>query len=54
MTCRPRIYCAQSQKAQMWDCQQQGDSMQAMAGLSDRGHSSIQRTLLDMAGIHPL
>jgi len=38
---RPRIYCTQSEKQQMWDHWQKGDSLQQIAQLFDRNHSSI-------------
>ena len=39
---RPRIYFSEADKALMWDRRQQGDSLHAIAGLFDRGHSSVQ------------
>src|SRR5471030_1033180 len=40
---RPRIYYTESQKALMWEHWKQGDSLQMIAQLFDRNHSSIQR-----------
>ena len=51
---RPRIYYTETQRAEMWDRWQQGDSLHAIAGLFDRGHSSIQRILMETGGIRPL
>ena len=50
---RPRIYYSDAQKAVMWDRWQKGDSMHTIAGLFDRGHSSIQRILSEMGGLPP-
>ena len=44
---RPRIYYTESQKALMWDRWKAGDSLQKIAQLFDRNHSSIQRILAD-------
>ncbi len=48
---RPRIYYTDEQKALMWDRWQKGDSMNAIARLFDRGHSSVQGVLSKMGGI---
>jgi len=37
---RPRIYYTETQKAMMWDRWQKGDSLQQIAQLFDRNHSS--------------
>jgi len=37
----------------MWDRWQAGDSMHVIAGLFDRGHSSVQRILSETGGIRP-
>ena len=37
----------------MWDRWQKGESMNAIGRLFDRGHSSIQRILLEMGGLPP-
>ena len=42
---KPRIYYSDAQKALMWDRWQKGDSMNAIARLFDRSHSSVQRIL---------
>jgi len=41
---RPRIYYTESQKKLMWDHWQKDDSLQQIAQLVERTHSSIQRT----------
>lgn len=48
---RPRIYYTESQKALMWDRWKAGDSLQQIAQLFDRNHSSIQRILAETGGI---
>jgi len=53
MKYRPRIYYSDTQKAVMWDRWQRGDSLHDIAGLFDRGHSSIQRILCETGGIRP-
>jgi len=50
---RPRIYYTESQKALMWDRWQKGESLQQIAQLFDRNHSSIQRILGETGGIRP-
>jgi IS30 family transposase len=50
---RPRIYYTESQKAVMWDRWQKGESLQRIAVLFDRSHSSIQRILAETGGIRP-
>ena len=50
---RPRIYYTEEQKALMWDRWQRGESLNAIARLFDRGHSSIQRILAETGGIRP-
>jgi len=50
---RPRIYYTQSQKALMWERWQQGESLQQIAQLFDRNHSSIERILAESGGIRP-
>lgn len=50
---RPRIYYTESQKALMWDRWQKGDSLQQIAQLFDRYHSSIERILSETGGIRP-
>ncbi len=50
---RPRIYYTESQKKLMWDHWQKGDSLQHIAQLFDRNHSSIQRVLAETGGIRP-
>jgi len=50
---RPRIYYSSEQRNLMWDRWQKGDSMRVIAGLFDRGHSSVQRILSAAGGIRP-
>ena len=50
---RPRIYYTEEQKALMWDRWQKGESLNSIARLFDRGHSSIQRILSETGGIRP-
>ncbi|KGE67622.1 MULTISPECIES: IS30 family transposase [Pseudomonas] len=50
---RPRIYYTESQKALMWDRWKRGDSLQQIAQLFERNHSSIQRILAETGGIRP-
>lgn len=51
---RPRIYYTQSQKALMWERWRKGESLQQIAQLFDRNHSSIQRILAETGGIQPV
>jgi hypothetical protein len=50
---RPRIYYTESQKALMWERWRQGESLQKIAQLFDRNHSSIIRILAETGGIRP-
>lgn len=50
---RPRIYYSQTQKTLMWDRWEKGESLQQIAQLFDRNHSSIQRILAESGGIRP-
>jgi IS30 family transposase len=50
---RPRIYYTESQKALMWERWQKGESLQKIAELFDRNHSSIERILGERGGIRP-
>ena len=50
---RPRIYYSEAQKALMWDRWQQGESLNSIARLFDRGHSSIQGIFAETGGIRP-
>jgi len=50
---RPRIYYTESQKALMWERWRKGESLQKIAQLFDRNHSSIQRILAETGGIRP-
>ena len=51
---RRRIYYSTEQRNLMWDRWQKGDSMHAIAGLFDRGHSSVQGILSQTGGIRPV
>ena len=48
---RPRIYYTESQKVLMWERWRKGESLQQIARLFDRNHSSIQRILAETGGI---
>jgi IS30 family transposase len=50
---RPRIYYTESQKAIMWERWRKGESLQHIAQLFDRNHSSIQQILAETGGIQP-
>jgi IS30 family transposase len=50
---RPRIYYSESQKALMWERWQKGESLQQIAQLFDRNHSSIEGILAETGGIRP-
>jgi len=50
---RPRIYYSDSQKSLMWERWRQGSTLHEIAGLFDRGHSSIQRILAETGGMRP-
>src|SRR6266705_2415844 len=50
---RPRIYYTDSQKALMWEHWRKGDSLQMIAQLFNRNHSSVQRILAETGGIQP-
>jgi IS30 family transposase len=53
MEYRPRIYYTEAQKALMWDRWQKGDSLESIARLFERRHSSVQRILQESGGIRP-
>ncbi|GAB6849173.1 IS30-like element ISCfr4 family transposase [Paraburkholderia kururiensis] len=50
---RRRIYYSETQKALMWERWQKGESLQHIAQLFDRNHSSFQRILAETGGIRP-
>jgi DNA-binding CsgD family transcriptional regulator len=50
---RPRIHYTEGQKALMWERWQKGESLQQIAELFDRNHSSIQGILAATGGIRP-
>jgi len=54
MKYRTRIYYSETQKAEMWDRWQKGESLNNIARYFDRGHSSISRILAETGGIRPL
>ena len=53
MKYRTRIHYTDAQRALMWDRWQAGDSLQQIAQLFDRYHSSIERILAESGGIRP-
>ena len=53
MKYRTRICYTEEQKALMWDRWQRGESLNSIARLFDRGHSSIQGILMQAGGIRP-
>jgi len=50
---RTRIIYTDSQKAVMWDRWRRGESLQQIAQLFDRNHSSVSNILAVSAGIRP-
>jgi len=50
---RARIHYTESQKALMWERWQKGESLQQIAQLFDRNHSSIHSILAATGGIGP-
>jgi len=50
---RPRIHYTEGQKALIWERWQKGESLQQIAQLFDRNHSSIQPILAATGGIRP-
>ena len=54
MTQRPRIHYTESQKALMWERWQKGESLQQIAQLFDRSHSSVRGILAETGGIRPV
>ena len=50
---RARIHYTEAQKALMWERWQKGESLQQIAQLFDRNHSSIQPILAATGGIRP-
>jgi len=50
---RPRIYYTENQKALMWERWRKGESLQQIAQLFDRNHSSIEGILAQSGGISP-
>mgnify|MGYP001812883649 CR=1 FL=1 len=48
---RPRIYYTEADKALMWDRWRKGDSLEKIAQLFDRSHSSVARILVQTGGI---
>jgi IS30 family transposase len=53
MKWKPRMYYSDSQKALMWERWRQGDSLQKIAQLFGRNHSSVERILAETGGICP-
>ncbi|EKS9797884.1 MULTISPECIES: IS30 family transposase [Burkholderia] len=50
---RRRIYYTDSQKTLMWERWRRGESLQQIAQLFDRNHSSVQGILAETGGIQP-
>ena len=50
---KPRIYYSDSQKALMCERWRQGDSLQKIAQLFDRNHSSVSQILAETGGMCP-
>ena len=50
---RPRIYYTESQRALMWERWRKGESLQQIAQLFERNHSSIQRILAETGVASP-
>jgi IS30 family transposase len=50
---RPRIYYTEQQKALMWERWRKGNSLQQIAQLFDRNHSSVEGILSETGGIEP-
>ena len=50
---RPRIYYTDSQKALMWERWRQGESLQKIAQMFGRNHSSVEQILAATGGICP-
>ncbi len=53
MKYRPRTFYTETDKAQMWDRWQKGESLNSIARLFDRHHSAIQGILSRTGGIRP-
>ena len=53
MKYRTWTYYTEEQKALMWDRWQKGESLESIAQLFDRHHSSVQRILAETGGIRP-
>jgi len=50
---KARIYYTEAQKALSWEHWKKGESLQQIAQLLDRNHSSVQRILAESGGIRP-
>ena len=50
----PRIYYTESQKTLVWDRWQKGESLEKIANLFERHHSSAQRIFSETGGIRPV
>src|SRR5210317_2132817 len=53
MVYRKRIYYTDTQKAEMWDRWQKGESLHAIARSFDRHHTSVRGILAATGGIRP-
>ncbi len=50
---RPRIHYTEEQRALMWERWQKGESLEKIAQLFDRHHTSIEQILAETGGIRP-
>jgi hypothetical protein len=50
---RTRTYYTESQKALMWDRWNKGESLHRIAGLLNRHHPSVGRSLAETGGTQP-
>ncbi len=50
---RTRVYYTDKQKAFMWDRWKEGDSMNEIAALFDRNHTTVQNIFASVGGIRP-
>jgi IS30 family transposase len=53
MKYRTRIQYSETQKAQMWDRWQRGESLHKIARLFDRHHTSVRGILAESGGMRP-
>jgi hypothetical protein len=53
MKYRTKTFYTESQKALMWDRWKKGESLQQIAQLFNRNHSSLSQILAETGGIRP-